>query len=376
MKGRAAVLTGIKDPFVIEEVEFSSPGPGEVMVKMVATGVCRSDINFWAGDKVISPFPVVLGHEGAGVIAEVGEGVDEVKVGDHVVLTYLPACGRCRWCHTGQPNMCDMGGMLNKGLLPNGEVRMRRPSGESLHHFLFVSTFAEYSVCPAASVVKVADYIDLRQVCLFGCGFSSGYGAVMNAVHVRPGECVLIVGCGGLGLAAVQAAKACGAGKIIAVDVHQEKLTLARQFGATHTIQNQHRVGEVLDKVNEITWGVGADYAFEFVGHSQAPETLEIGFMGVRKQGTFCMVGVATSKMGYLPLAPGHLTYYRKRVKGVLFGDIQFRYDIPRYVKMYEEGKIDLNNMISHRLRLDQINDAVENIMAEKEVVRQVIYFD
>lgn len=377
MRMKAAILHECEKPFQIEEVELDPPKAGEVLVKMVASGVCHSDINVYTGDKVISPLPAVLGHEGAGIIAEIGEGVTSVKPGDHVILTYLPACGRCRWCHTGQPNMCDLIAGLSTGKMLDGTSRMRRASdGLELSNFLYVSTFAEYSVVPEASVVPVPEYIPLEKVCLFGCGFTTGFGAVTNAVHIRPGETVTIIGCGGLGLAAVQGARLSGAGKIIAVDIHEEKLAMARNFGATHTLLNTHDREAVVNQVMDITWGLGTDYVFEFVGHTQAPETLDIAIQCTRKQGTLGMVGVATSKMGYLPFSPADIVYFRRKVLGILFGDAQFRVDIPRYVQLFEEGRIDLDNMVSVELKLEDINTAVENLFAENRVARQVIRFD
>ena len=264
---KAAVYYGAKQPLVVEEVEIDPPQAGEVMVKMVATGVCRSDVKYMTGDSGMTPPPAVLGHEGAGIVEHVGEGVTSVQKGDHVVLTFLPSCGQCRWCHTGHPTMCDLGAKLRDGTMVNGTRRMKlAKNGQALNHFLFVSTFGQYTVVPQASVLKAPSHLPLHKICLLGCGFTTGFGATTNAANIKPGETVMIVGCGGLGLSAVQGAALSSAGKIIAVDLHEEKLSMAKKFGATHTISNRGNVEEVCKEVADITWGVGVDYSFEFVG--------------------------------------------------------------------------------------------------------------
>ncbi|HEX9841453.1 MAG TPA: Zn-dependent alcohol dehydrogenase [bacterium] len=375
MRIKAAVLYGANQPFKVEELELDPPGPGEVLVKMVATGVCHSDLHVVTGD-LQRPFPVVLGHEGAGIIEALGPGVTAVAVGDHVVLTYLPACGKCRWCHTGQPNMCDLGALLRTGRMLDGTARLHTRDGTDVSNFLFVSTWATHSVVPEASLVKVPDYIRLERVCLLGCGFTTGFGAATNAVHIRPGESATIVGCGGLGLAAIQGARSSGAGKIIAVDVHPEKLEMARKFGATHTVLNQHNVDDVVKQIMDITWGLGTDFTFEFVGFDQAMETLKIAFDALRKGGTMCLVGVGSSEFKELPFDPYILAMWRKKVQGVLFGDAQFQWDIPKYVRLFEEGRIDLDGIVTKDFKLDDINTCVQNVFAGNKVARQVIRFD
>jgi S-(hydroxymethyl)glutathione dehydrogenase/alcohol dehydrogenase len=375
MRIKAAVLYGANQPFKVEELELDPPGPGEVLVKMVATGVCHSDLHVVTGD-LQRPFPVVLGHEGAGIIEALGPGVTAVAVGDHVVLTYLPACGKCRWCHTGQPNMCDLGALLRTGRMLDGTARLHTRDGTDVSNFLFVSTWATHSVVPEASLVKVPDYIRLERVCLLGCGFTTGFGAATNAVHIRPGESATIVGCGGLGLAAIQGARSSGAGKIIAVDVHPEKLEMARKFGATHTVLNQHNVDDVVKQIMDITWGQGTDFTFEFVGFDQAMETLKIAFDALRKGGTMCLVGVGSSEFKELPFDPYILAMWRKKVQGVLFGDAQFQWDIPKYVRLFEEGRIDLDGIVTKDFKLEDINTCVQNVFAGNKVARQVIRFD
>jgi len=379
MRMKAAVLPGVRQPFSVEEVELDPPGVGELLVRMVATGVCHSDVHIYTGDNVNRPFPIVLGHEGAGIVESVGEGVSEVEAGDHVVMTFLPSCGRCRWCHVGRPYMCDLGALLRTGKMLDGTSRLHRLGGNGasdLSNLLFVSTWAEYSVVPQASVVKVPKDVPLERVCLLGCGFTTGFGAATNAVHIRPGETVTIVGCGGLGLSAVMGARISNAGKIIAVDLHEEKLALAKKFGATHTIRNNHDPEAVVAEIMDITWGVGTDYSFEFVGYDRTHETWAIAFYGVRKGGTMIVCGVGSQDVEEVPIEPRELVNYRRTMQGVLFGDAQFRTDIPRYVDLYREGRLDLDGLVTHEFRLEDINTCVENVLAENRVGRQVIRFD
>jgi S-(hydroxymethyl)glutathione dehydrogenase/alcohol dehydrogenase len=212
-------------------------------------------------------------------------------------------------------------------------------------------------------------------LCLLGCGFTTGFGAVTNAAHIRPGETVTIVGCGGLGLAAVQGAVSSGAGKIIAIDVHEAKLSMAKKFGATHTIQSRHNVDEVIKEVMDITWGQGTDYSFEFVGGSETDETAQLAFKAIRKGGSMFMVGVGAIGKKTMPIDPYTLALWRKKLQGVLFGDAQFQADIPRYVDLYEQKKINLDDMITKYIQLDQVNEAFEDIFAGNKVARSVIRF-
>jgi len=374
MRMKAAVLYGVNQPLVVEEVELDPPKAAEVLVKMVATGVCHSDVHAYTGDSP-RPFPLVLGHEGAGIVQGVGPGVTKFKPGDHVVLTYLPACGQCRWCHVGQPTMCDLGAKLRSGMMLDGTPRLHTRDGRVIHNMLFVSTYAEYSVVPQDSLVKVADHVPLERACLFGCGFTTGFGAMTNPIHIRPGETVTIVGCGGLGLAAIQAAKLSGAGTIIAVDLHEEKLSMAKKMGATHVIQNRHKPEEVVKEIMEITWGLGTDYSGEFVGTEQCDETIKIAFEAIRKGGTMCLIGVGAASRKEIPVDPYTLTLWRKRIYGVLFGDAQFKADIPRYIDLMMEGRLDMESMVTREYKLDDINTCFQNILAGNKVARQVIRF-
>ena len=375
MRMRAAVCYGLNQPMVIEQVELDPPKANEVLVKLVASGVCHSDLAMWVGH-LPRAFPLILGHEGAGVVQSVGPGVTNVKAGDHVILTYLPACGKCKWCHIGQPTLCDLGQYLRSGKMLDGTTRLHRAKdGLDLDNLLFVSTFAEYSVVPDASLVKVADYLPLERLCLLGCGFSTGFGAATNTIHIRPGETVTIVGCGGLGMAAVQGAALQGAGKIIAVDLHEEKLALAKKFGATHGVRNRGDIDAVIKEIMDITWGLGTDYSIELVGGDQTDQTIQIAFRAIRKGGTMVLVGAADHKKQDIPIDPYTLTLWRKRIVGVLFGDTQFQADLPKYVGLYETKKIDLDHMVTKEIKLEQINEAFQDMLAGNRVVRSVVRY-
>lgn len=376
MRMKAAVLHEVQKPLVIEEIELDPPKAGEALIKMVATGVCHSDIHYFTGD-VPRELPIILGHEGAGVVQEVGPGVTRVKPGDHVVLTFLPSCGKCRWCHSGEPNMCDLGQFLRNGKSLDQTYRYHfAKSGKDLNTFLWVSTYAEYSVVPEASLVKAPEWLPLEKLCLLGCGFTTGFGAATNAIHIKPGESALVIGCGGLGLSAVQGCRISGAGKIIALDVHKEKLEMAKKLGATHTVLNRHDIKACVDQILEITWGEGTDYAMEFVGWTNTDETYAIGYQSLRKGGTMLFVGVPRTDKKTIPVPPRDFSLYRKKLQGVLFGDAQFQVDIPKYIDLYEKKQIDLDAMVTKEFRLDDINTCFQNVLAGNRVARQVIRFD
>ena len=361
-------------PLVVEEIELDPPKDGEVLVKLVATGVCHSDVHYYTGDSILpSGRPTILGHEGAGIVEQVGKGVSSVAPGDHVILSFLPACGRCKWCHMGEPTLCDFGALIVGGKMLDGTYRHHR----AIDNFLFVSTYGEYTVTMETSIVKVPNHLPLERLCLLGCGFTTGFGAITNAAHIRPGESVTIVGCGGLGLSAVQGAAASDAGKIIAVDIHEEKLEMAKKFGATHTVLNRHDVKKVIEEIRAITWGEGTDYSFEFVGTEASQETQAIAFKAARKMGTVFLVGAGVQKLKKksLPISSDELIIYRKKVQGVLYGDTKFRVDIPRYVDLYERGKIDLDGLVTSEFALDDINTCFENILAGNKVARQIIRY-
>ncbi len=376
MKTTAAVMYEPKAPLVVEEIELDGPKAGEVLVKLAATGICHSDLHALDRDWSMMPFPAVLGHEGAGVVEQVGEGVTRLQVGDAVILTYMPACGTCQWCHRGRPYLCDLGELLPTGKMLDGTSRLRAGDGTELHHFLFVSAFSRFAVVPELSAVKVDGDVPLEKVCLLGCGVTAGFGAAWRAVKVGPGDTVVVVGAGGVGLNTIQACALGGASKIIAVDLHEEKLVMAKRFGATHTIKNDHNLFGVVGPVFELTQGVGADFAFEVVGGDDTDETISIAFSSVRKGGTMVMVGAPPDAKQSSPISPFILSMYSKTVKGVMFGSTQFRYDIDKLVMLYRDGRLKLDELVTQELSLEQINQGFDDMRAGNKVARSVIRFD
>ncbi|MBI3993261.1 MAG: Zn-dependent alcohol dehydrogenase [Candidatus Lambdaproteobacteria bacterium] len=375
MKMKAAVMYEPRKPMVVEVVELDPPKAGEVLVKMSATGICHSDLHFFAGD-VPTPVPVILGHEGAGVVQDVGAGVSSVKKGDKVVLSFFPSCGVCRFCLGGQPMLCDVGSASPLGTMPDGTRRVHRvQDGSDINNFSMISTFAEYTVAPEFSVIKVDAQAPLEKLCLLGCGFTTGFGSVTNAIHIRPGDTVTCIGCGGVGLSAIQGAALSGASKIIAVDVHESKLALAKKFGATHAVLSRGDVRADVKEIRAITDGLGSDYALELVGGAHMDTTAAIGYRAIRKGGTLCLVGIGATSIKALPIDPLSMVMLNKTVKGVFYGQAQVKGDIPRYYELYKAGKINLDDMVSKEMRLEDINAGFEAVIRGDEVVRQVIRF-
>ncbi len=363
---KAAILYQTKKPLVIEDIEVPEPEEGEVLVKLVATGVCHTDLHPIKGDFPV-PLPIVLGHEGAGIVKKVGKGVTSVKPGDHVVLSVMPYCGRCRYCLIGKPYLCIVAWpTIFGGTLLNGAKRLRKKDGQELNHFFGQSSFAEYALVYETTVVKIRDDAPLDKVALFGCGVTTGVGAVVNTAKVEAGATVAIFGCGGVGLSGIMACKMVGAGKIIAVDVVDKKLEFAREFGATHTINASKE--DPVQKIKELTV-FGADYSFEFVGNvnvmAQAfdttcpgGKTIIIGGAPVGQKVSLDAMSILTEKM----------------LLGTAGGSLRPAIDIPRYVELYMEKKLDLDRLITKRFPLEEINKAFE-AMEKGEVARSVIVF-
>ncbi len=362
---KAAVLYETKQPLRVEEVDLDRPGPGEVLVKVAAAGVCHSDYHFMNGDLPIK-LPCVLGHEGAGVVEEVGENVSAVKPGDHVVMVFRASCGRCAFCQRGTPALCAMGGQLrNSGFLLDGTSRFHRP-GVELHHFLGVSCFAERTVVPEQGVVKIKPEVPFEVAALMGCAVLTGIGAVTNTAMVEPGSNVLVIGAGGVGLNVVIGAQLAGANQIIVADLLDSKLELARSFGATHVINAREQ--DVVAGVRELTGGDGADYAFEVIGN---PKTMATVFQAVRRGGT--AVGVGIPPFGSeMTINAGELVYGEKTLKGSYYGTSRPHADVPRLLDLYLAGRIPLDRLISRSYPLAEVNQAYDALLAG-EVARSVL---
>jgi S-(hydroxymethyl)glutathione dehydrogenase/alcohol dehydrogenase len=366
----AAVLWDIGQEWSVEEVELDGPQDGEVLVSFEATGLCHSDHHLRTGDLVGTPLPVIGGHEGAGVVEEVGPGVRGLQVGDHVVASFLPACGRCRWCATGQQNLCDLGALILLGAQPDGTYR-RHARGRDVGAGIGLGTFAQYGTCSEASLVKIDDDIPLSRACLLGCGITTGWGSAVNTADVSPGDTVVVIGCGGIGAGAIQGARLAGAEKIIVVDVVETKRDRAFQFGATHFATSMPEAKEL---VGELTRGVMADSALLTVGLLEGRMIGEAVSI-IRKGGAVVMTALA-SMSDVTPSFPmTFLTLYQKRILGSLYGEANPRADIPRLLSLYRDGKLMLDEAVTAEYKLADINVGYDD-MLEGRNIRGVIIHD
>ncbi|NRQ39119.1 alcohol dehydrogenase catalytic domain-containing protein [Nonomuraea sp. NN258] len=359
---RAAVLTGFHAPMEIREVEIADPGPGEVRVQIKASGVCGSDLKAIDGKSpVVAKPPFVLGHESTGIVESVGAGVTAVKPGDHVIISMSGPCGRCRQCGAGAFHLCS--GPARMTAIMGGAPRLTL-DGQETRRFIGIGSFAEYAVVAEAMCVKITKAAPFAAMCLLACGVITGVGAVMNVARVRAGSSVLVVGCGGVGLNVIQGAVLAGATTIVAADVAEQKLKLAERFGATHTLLAE----DLPRQVGEIVRG-GAEYAFDATG---APGVLARAFAATQPGGTTVMVG--SPPAGHpVQLDPG-LLFSSRRLMGTQGGDAAPHRDLPMLADQYVRGRLDLDGLITERLPLDQINEAVEHVRAGA-VARTVIVF-
>jgi Zn-dependent alcohol dehydrogenase len=366
---KAAVLATIGQPLEVRtDVEIEAPHPGEVLVRMAASGVCHSDLSMQNGT-MLTPTPIVLGHEGAGVVEEVGDGVDELAAGDHVVISWVPQCGSCYYCERGQPEICESTSLsVAMGCLLDGTTRLRS-GGQALHQMAAAGTFSELSVIPAASAIKIPDDIDLSVAALIGCSVLTGVGAALNTAQIAPADTVAVVGCGGVGLNIIQGAVIAGAHQIIAVDVHQSKLELARTFGATAVVDAAQR--DAVSAVMELTGQRGADVAFEVIGLQQ---TIDQTIAMTRRGGQAILVGVA--RMDAVVNVPAFfgVVLAEKTIRGCWYGGSHVRRDVARIIGYYREGRLKLDELISQRIALEQVNEAFEALKVG-EVARSVITY-
>ncbi|MFN8511356.1 MAG: Zn-dependent alcohol dehydrogenase [Thermomicrobiales bacterium] len=348
MKTRAAVLHEIGQPLVIEELELEEPREGEVLVRIAAAGVCHSDLHYMKGEWAI-PKPAVLGHEGSGVVERVGRGVTRVKPGDHCVLIFRPNCGVCYHCTIGRPALCT-GRVSAPGTMFDGSTRLSL-DGKPAYHLARIACFSEYAVIAEEQLLPIPKEIPLDRAALVGCAVMTGVGAAMNTVHVEPGSTVAVIGCGGVGLNVVQGARMLNAGKIIAVDILDNKLDYAEQFGATHVVNAKEE--NPVQRVREITDGLGADYAFDALGHAA---TVQQAFEMVRIGGTAVEVGIAPQgQMAQIDAFA--LAFQEKTLKGSFYGSARPRVDMTRLLDLYQQGRLKLDELISRTYTLDEINE-------------------
>ncbi|UYZ15231.1 Zn-dependent alcohol dehydrogenase [Brevibacillus sp. WF146] len=350
MNMKAAVMVAAGQPLVVESVELASPKANEVLVKIVATGVCHSDYN--ALHDETTPVPTILGHEGAGIVVEVGSQVKTVKVGDRVALSWVPYCGTCECCQTGKVNLCESAfGPMFAGTLLDGTSRLSR-GGEIVYHNSLLSTFAEYAVVPEMSCVKLPEGMPLIQASLIGCGVATGYGAAVRAARVEPGSYVAVFGIGGVGVNAIQGARICGASRIIACDVKEKNLEIAKRFGATHTV-NVSTV-DAAEAIRELTDGHGVHAAIDCSGSTAAAQS---AWKATRKGGTTVVVGAFPSHKE-LTLPAGGFHRMGKMLKGSFYGDVNPFREFPIIARLYLEGKFQLDELVLDRIPLEDINKA------------------
>jgi S-(hydroxymethyl)glutathione dehydrogenase/alcohol dehydrogenase len=365
---KAAILEASATDLVVEQIDCQEPQAGEVLVRIAASGVCHSDLHVIHGTQT-TPLPVVLGHEGAGIVEAVGPNVTRVKVGDHVVLSWVPYCGQCVHCLAGRPNLCSAAyAVMAKGTLLDGTSRLSR-SGKPVYHYSFISSFAEYAVVPESGCVVIEPDIPLDKAALVGCAVMTGVGAAINTAHVQPGSTVAVIGAGGVGLNAIQGARLAGAASIIAIDVNPSKLAHARVFGATHLI-NAAEV-DVDAAIRELTKGVGVDYSFEAVGRQ---ETMRQCWEIARPGGMVVMVGIAPEGKE-LSLPANRVVREERRLMGSFYGSARPHVDMPMILNLYMAGKLLLDELVTHRFSLEEINDAV-HALESGEAIRPVIIYE
>ena len=368
MKVQAAICFESKRPLEVEEIDLEGPKAGEVLVRLAATGVCHTDAYTMSGLDSEGRFPVVLGHEGAGVVEELGPGVSSVKVGDHVIPLYTPECRNCKYCLSGKTNLCiTLRATQGQGLMPDGTSRLSY-KGRTLHHYMGTSTFAERTVLPEIAVAKIRKDAPLEKVCLLGCGVTTGIGAVLHTAKVEPGSSVAVFGLGGIGLSVIQGAVIAGADRIIGIDVNPKKFELARRFGATDCI-NPKDSGDIVQTLVEMTEG-GVDYSFECIGNVEVMN--QALACTARGWGQAIIIGVAGA--GEQIHARPFLLVTGRQWKGTAFGAVKGRTELPRFVDRYMAGRIRLDEMITATLSLSEINRALE-LMHSGEAIRSVVLY-
>ena len=369
MKSRAAVAWEAGKPLQIEEVDVAGPKAGEVLVQIVATGVCHTDAYTLSGKDPEGIFPSILGHEGAGIVQEVGEGVTSLKPGDHVIPLYTAECRQCKFCLSGKTNLCQaVRATQGQGLMPDSTSRFSL-NGKRLHHYMGTSTFSEYTVVPEISLAKVSKEAPLDKICLLGCGVTTGIGAVLNTAKVEPGSTVAVFGLGGIGLSVIQGAVMAKAERIIAIDTNPAKETLARQFGATDFINPKDYNNSIQEVIVELTDG-GVDYSFECIGNVNVMRSaLECCHKG---WGESIVIGVAGAGEE-ISTRPFQLVTGRVW-KGSAFGGVKGRTELPGYVDRYMKGEIKIDEFVTHTMGLEDINTAFD-LLHEGKSIRSVILF-
>lgn len=370
INSRAAVATAAGQPLSIEEIQVAAPRAGEVLVKMVATGVCHTDAFTLSGDDPEGIFPAILGHEGGGVVIELGAGVSSVAVGDHVIPLYTPECRTCKFCLSGKTNLCQaIRGTQGKGLMPDGSSRFSL-AGETIYHYMGTSTFSEYTVVPEIALAKIDKSAPLDKACLLGCGVTTGIGAVMNTAKVEPGATVAVFGLGGIGLSVIIGAVMAKASRIIAIDLNDSKFDIAKKFGATDVVNPSHFDRPIQEVIVDMTDG-GVDYSFECIGNVNVMRSaLECCHKG---WGESVIIGVAGAGQ---EIATRPFQLVTGRVwRGSAFGGVKGRTELPGFVDKFMQGQIPLNEFVTHTMPLRDINNAFD-LMHQGKSIRSVVLFD
>jgi S-(hydroxymethyl)glutathione dehydrogenase/alcohol dehydrogenase len=355
-QGKAVVCREWNKPLSVEVVTVASPKRDEVMVRIKACGVCHSDLSATNGT-IPAPLPVVIGHEAAGIIEEVGEGVTNVAVGDHVIVIWVPMCGKCRYCSEGRPQLCDMSAKA-AFTLQDGTTRLQDKDGNPLKAMAGVGVMAEYATIHKDNVLKIDEAIPLDKAALVGCAVMTGVGAALNTANVQAGATVAVFGAGGIGLNVIQGAALAGAAQIIAVDLEDKKLQFAQEFGATHTV-NPNNDGDAVTKIRELTGG-GADFTFEAIG---VPEVILQAYNATGKGGTCCVVGI-TRTDGAVTLPTFMIPFTEKVLMGSMYGSARPNVDFPRLLSLYQAGRLKLDELVSATYPIDDINRAFDDMQA------------
>ena len=368
MKTKAAVVYETGKPIEIEELDLDGPKDGEVLIRYTHAGLCHSDIHIAHGD-LPARLPMVLGHEGAGIIEEVGAGVTRVKPGDHVVLSFIPNCGVCRYCATGRQSICDMGATILEGYLPGERFPITGPRGQYGARGM-IGTFSQYGVISQTSAVRVDDDLPLDKAVLVGCGVPTGWGSAVNTANVAPGDTVAIFGIGGIGINAVQGARYAGAKNVVAIDPLENKREKAMELGATHAFAT---AAEAQAAIAEMTRGQMADSAILTVD-LMTPEVVSAGFDAIGKGGTVVVTGLNKLEIPTVTVSGSILTLFRKSIKGSLFGDCNPTTDIPKILGLYQAGDLKLDEIVTQTYTLDQVNEGYDDLLAGKNVRGVIVH--
>ena len=370
MRVRSAVFHRPGDPLSIEDIELDAPRERELLVRVEAVGLCRTDWHVMQGERQVAMSPMVLGHEGAGVVEALGPGVEGIAVGDHVVLAFIPGCGACRWCRQGREHLCALGPRITQGPQVDGSYRRRDASGREVGAFCMIGAFAQHTVVHQASVVVIDRDLPLDLASLVACGVPAGIGAARHRARVKPGDSVLVVGVGGDGINVVQGAKLAGATTIVAADVVARKLEWARTFGATHTVDSGSV--DLVAAVHALTDGVGVDHAFVCI---DPPATLLQAFRATAKAGNVVVTALTPAGQATLPVPPLELVTSQKAIMGSVYGFASPRVQIPELIALYRQGAIRLDELVTRRYPLAAINDGYADLIAGRNLRGVVLPF-